>query len=38
MNILLQTKEDAEAHFEQQAMMGSNLLEMVDQGERAFIF
>ena len=37
MNILLQTKEDAEAHFGQ-AMMGSSLLEMVNEGERAFRF
>jgi hypothetical protein len=38
MNILLQTKENAEAQFGQQAMMAINLLGMVAKGERAFRF
>ncbi len=38
VNILLQTKEDAEAHFRQRATIASNLLEMVGRGERAFGF
>jgi hypothetical protein len=38
MKILLQTKEDAEAHFGQQALMAVNLLGMVNRGEKAFRF
>jgi hypothetical protein len=38
MNILLQGKEDAEAHFGQRATIAINLLEMVGRGERAFGF
>ncbi len=38
MNILLQTKEDAEAHFGQKATIAISLLGMVNRGERAFGF
>jgi hypothetical protein len=38
MNILLQTKEDAEVHFGQRATIAINLLGMVGRGERAFGF
>jgi hypothetical protein len=38
MNILLQTKEDAEAHFGQQATIAGNLLGMVGRGEKAVGF
>ena len=38
MNILLHTKEEAEAHFGKRATMAPNLLGMVGQGERAFGF
>jgi len=38
MNILLETKEDVEAHFGQRATMAVNLLGMVNRGERAFGF
>jgi hypothetical protein len=38
MNILLQAKEQVEAHFGKQATMAPNLLGMVGQGERAFGF
>jgi hypothetical protein len=38
VNILLQTKKNAEAHFGQQAMMAINLLGMVSRGESAFRF
>ena len=35
MNLLLQTKEDAEIHFGKKATMAANLLGMVAQGEEA---
>src|SRR6059058_3648898 len=38
MNILLQTKEEIEAHFGKSATMAPNLLGMVGQGEEAFGF
>ena len=38
MNLLLQTKEDAETHFGKKATMAPNLLGMVAQGEEAFGF
>jgi hypothetical protein len=38
MNLLLQTKQQAEVHFGKQAVMAPNLLGMVGQGERAFGF
>ncbi|MFL6585002.1 MAG: hypothetical protein ACJ8KU_10860 [Chthoniobacterales bacterium] len=38
MNILLKSKEDAESHFGQQAVMAVNLLGMVNHGEKAFEF
>lgn len=38
MNILLQTKPDAETHFGKKATMAPNLLGMVAQGEKAFGF
>jgi hypothetical protein len=38
MNILLQTKQDAEAHFGKKATMAPNLLGMVAEGEKAFGF
>ncbi len=38
MNLLLQTKEDAEIHFGKKATMAANLLGMVAQGEEAFGF
>ena len=38
MNLLLQTKEDAEIHFGKKATMAPNLLGMVAQGEEAFGF
>src|SRR6059036_1240191 len=38
MNILLQTKEEVEAHFGKKATMAPNLLGMVGQGEEAFGF
>src|SRR5205823_10876296 len=38
MNILLQTKKDAETHFGKKATMAPNLLGMVGQGEEAFGF
>jgi hypothetical protein len=38
MNLLLQTKEDAETHFGKKATMAPNLLGMVGQGEKAFGF
>jgi hypothetical protein len=38
MNLLLQTKEDAETHFGKKATMSPNLLGMVAQGEEAFGF
>src|ERR1700687_2803876 len=38
MNLLLQTKEDAEKHFGKKATMAPNLLGMVGQGEKAFGF
>jgi hypothetical protein len=38
MNLLLQTKEDAERHFGKKATMAPNLLGMVAQGEEAFGF
>ena len=38
MNILLQTKEEIEAHFGKKATMAPNLLGMVGQGEEAFGF
>lgn len=38
MNILLQTKKDAEIHFGKKATMAPNLLGMVGEGEEAFGF
>jgi hypothetical protein len=38
MNLLLKTKKDAEIHFGQKATMASNLLGMVNQGEKAYGF
>ena len=38
MNLLLQTKQDAEVHFGKKATMAPNLLGMVGQGEEAFGF
>jgi hypothetical protein len=38
MNLLLQTKQDAETHFGKKATIAPNLLGMVAQGERAFGF
>ena len=38
MNLLLQTKQDAETHFGKKATMAPNLLGMVAQGEKAFGF
>lgn len=38
MNLLLQTKQDAETHFGEKATMAPNLLGMVAQGEKAFGF
>src|SRR4051795_11393758 len=38
MNLLLQTREDAEVHFGKKATMAPNLLGMVGQGEKAFGF
>lgn len=38
MNILLQTKQDAEVHFGKKAIMAPNLLGMVGEGEKAFGF
>jgi hypothetical protein len=38
MNILLQRKEDVEAHFGQQATIAANLLGMVNRGEKAWGF
>ena len=38
MNLLLQTKEEAERHFGKQATMAPNLLGLVGQGEKAFAF
>jgi hypothetical protein len=38
MNLLLQTKKDAEIHFGQKATMAPNLLGMVNHGEKAFGF
>lgn len=38
MNILLQTKQDAETHFGKKATMAPNLLGMLGQGEKAFGF
>jgi hypothetical protein len=35
LNLLLQTKQDAEVHFGKQATMAPNLLGMVGQGEEA---
>jgi hypothetical protein len=38
MNLLLKTKKDAEAHFGKKATMATNLLGMVNEGEKAFGF
>ncbi|MEY2485094.1 MAG: hypothetical protein QOG67_3269 [Verrucomicrobiota bacterium] len=38
MNLLLQTKQDAEVHFGKKATMALNLLGMVGQGEETFGF
>jgi hypothetical protein len=38
MNILLQSKQDAEIHFGKSATIAPNLLGMVAQGERAFAY
>ena len=38
MNLLLQTKQDAETHFGKKATIAPNLLGMVAQGEKAFGF
>lgn len=38
MNILLKTKQDAEAYFGKRATIATSLLGMVNQGERAFGF
>lgn len=38
MNLLLQTKQQAEKHFGKKATMAVNLLGMVAQGEKAFGF
>ena len=38
MNLLLQTKQDAETHFGKTATMAPNLLGMVGQGEKTFGF
>lgn len=38
MRILLQTKQQVEAHFEKQATIAPNLLGMVAQGEKAYSF
>jgi hypothetical protein len=38
MDLLLQTKQDAEQHFGKSAVMAPNLLAMVGQGEKSFAF
>jgi hypothetical protein len=38
VNLLLQTKRDAEIHFGKSATMAPNLLGMIGQGERSFGF
>jgi hypothetical protein len=38
MNILLKTKQDAEAYFGKKATIAINLLGMVNEGEKAFGF
>ena len=38
MNLLLQTKEDAEIHFGKKATIAPNMLGMVAQGEKAYGF
>jgi hypothetical protein len=38
MNLLLQTKEEAETHFGKKATMAANLLGMVGEGEKAYGF
>jgi hypothetical protein len=38
MNLLLQTRHDAEVHFGKKATMAPNLLGMVAEGEKAFGF
>ena len=38
MNLLLQTKKEAETHFGKKATMAPNLLGMANEGEKAFSF
>jgi hypothetical protein len=38
MNLLLKTKKDAETHFGKKATIATNLLGMVNQGEKAYGF